>query len=290
MASPSPLREKAPGDVPYTKGCGKEENKEMNCFEQAGRVVIKVGTSTLTHPSGHINIRRLENLVKVLSDLKNSGKDVILVSSGAIGVGVGKLGLKARPADTPGKQAAAAVGQCELMYLYDKLFSEYNHTVAQVLLTRDIVELPQRKTHVVNTFNRLLEYGAIPIVNENDTVAVEEIEFGDNDTLSALVAQLVQADVLVLLSDIDGLYTANPRTEPDAKLITKVPSIEQVESAAEGAGSSLGTGGMITKINAAKIAVDSGIDMAIMNGNHPENLYRLFDGEEIGTHFIRKKE
>ncbi len=290
MASPSPLREKAPGDVPYTKGCGKEENKEMNCFEQAGRVVIKVGTSTLTHPSGHINIRRLENLVKVLSDLKNSGKDVILVSSGAIGVGVGKLGLKARPADTPGKQAAAAVGQCELMYLYDKLFSEYNHTVAQVLLTRDIVELPQRKTHVVNTFNRLLEYGAIPIVNENDTVAVEEIEFGDNDTLSALVAQLVQADVLVLLSDIDGLYTANPRTDPDAKLITKVPSIEQVESAAEGAGSSLGTGGMITKINAAKIAVDSGIDMAIMNGNHPENLYRLFDGEEIGTHFIRKKE
>lgn len=256
-------------------------------FGNARRVVVKVGTSTLAYPTGHINIRRLEALVKTLSDLKNAGKEVILVSSGAIGVGVGKLGLKERPSDTPSKQAAAAVGQCELMYLYDKLFAEYNHTVSQVLLTRDVVEEPKRKEHVVNTFHRLLEYGSIPIVNENDTVSVEEIEFGDNDTLSAMVAVLVEADVLVLMSDIDGLYTANPRNDSEARLIPVVEQIDEyILSIAGGAGTGLGTGGMITKIHAAQMACSAGITMAIINGEHPQNLYRLFDGGGIGTVFL----
>lgn len=258
----------------------------MKEFTEAKRIVVKVGTSTLAHATGRINIRRMEGLVKALADLQNGGRQVVLVSSGAIGVGVGKLGLPERPADMPSKQAAAAVGQCELMYLYDKLFSEYSHTVSQVLLTRDAVEDPVRREHVVNTFHRLLDYGCIPIVNENDTVSVEEIEFGDNDTLSALVAVLTQADALVLMSDIDGLYTANPREDPAAKLI---PVVEEIDDAllalAGGAGSGLGTGGMTTKLHAAQTALAAGIPMAIINGSRPENLYRLFDGEEIGTRF-----
>ena len=253
---------------------------------RANRVVVKVGTSTLTYENGRLNLRRIETLVRVLSDLKNSGREIILVTSGAIGVGTGQLGLKERPRDTAGKQAAAAVGQCELMYSYDKQFSTYGHVTAQVLLTRDVIEDGRRKEHVVNTLSRLLEYGAIPIVNENDTVAVEEIEFGDNDTLSALVAVLAEADALVMLTDIDGLYTADPRSHAGARLIPVAEAIDDtLRAAASGAGSSRGTGGMITKLNAAEIAVRAGIPTVIMNGANPRRLYDLFDGEPIGTLF-----
>ncbi len=255
-------------------------------FRQIKRLVVKVGSSTLTHENGMVNIRRIEHLVKVLSDIRNSGKEIVLVSSGAIAVGVGKLGLKEKPKDIPGKQACAAVGQCELMYLYDKLFGEYNHNVAQVLLTRDVVENSARKENVVNTFDKLLEMGIIPIVNENDTVSIEEIKFGDNDTLSAIVANLVNADGLLLLTDIEGLYTANPRENPDAVLIEQVEKIDDyILSVASGAGSSRGTGGMITKIHAAEIAVPNGVNMWIINGDNPDKMYRLLDGEKLGTYF-----
>ncbi len=261
----------------------------MNGFKDAKRVVVKIGTTTLTHGGGLINYRRIEKLVKTLADLKNSGKDIVLVSSGAVGVGIGELGLKSRPADVPTKQACAAIGQCELMYTYDKLFGEYNHSVAQILLTRDVVEQEERKQNVVNTFERLLEFGVIPIVNENDTVSTEELVFGDNDTLSAIVAKLINADVLVLLSDIDGLYTANPKEDSSAELISVVENIEEVRHLAGGSSSSFGTGGMVTKIHAADIACGSGIDMYIINGAEPALLYDLFDGESVGTHFIGGK-
>ena len=262
----------------------------MNEFTEAKRIVVKVGTSTLAHATGRINIRRMEGLVKALADLCNQGKQVVLVSGGPLGVGGGKLGLPGRPADMPSKQAAAAVGQCELMYLYDKLFSEYNHTVAQVLLTRDAVEDEARRGYVVGTFQRLLEYGCIPVVNENDTVAVEEIEFGDNDTLSALVAVLTGADALVLMSDIDGLFTADPREDPGARLIPVVEKLDKgVLALGGGAGSGLGTGGMVTKLRAAQTATAAGVHMAIINGNRPENLYKLFDGEQVGTRFLAER-
>lgn len=262
----------------------------MDCFKNAKRIVIKVGTSTLTHETGLVNIRRIESLVKVLSDIKNSGKDVILVSSGAIAVGMGKLGQRKKPDDTPSKQAVAAIGQCELMYMYDKLFSVYNHNVAQVLLTRDIIENDERKQNCVNAFKKLLEMNTIPVVNENDTVSVEEIEFGDNDTLSALVAELTEADALVIMSDIDGLYDADPREQPDAKLISRIDVIdEDVIKKAGGAGSARGTGGMLTKIHAAQTACAAGIDMVIINGKNPELLYKLFDGKDVGTHFVAQK-
>ena len=257
-----------------------------NAISQAHRIVVKVGTSTLTYENGRLNLRRIETLVRVLSDIKNSGREIILVTSGAIGVGTGQLGLTERPRDTAGKQAAAAVGQCELMYSYDKQFSTYGHVTAQVLLTRDVVEDGHRKDNVVNTISRLLEYGAVPIVNENDTVAVEEIEFGDNDTLSAIVAVLSHADALVMLTDIDGLYTADPRSHADARLIPVVAAIDDtLRGAASGAGSSRGTGGMITKLNAAEIATGAGIPTVIMNGANPRRLYDLFDGEPEGTLF-----
>lgn len=250
------------------------------------RIVVKVGTSTLTHSTGMLNIRRTERLIKILSDLKNSGKEIILVSSGAIGVGCGKLGLTTRPIDTPSKQAIAAIGQCELMYFYDRQFSKYNHTVAQVLMTKDIVENETRRINCHNTLTKLLNIGVVPIINENDTVAVEEIEFGDNDTLSALVAELVDADLLLILSDIDGLYDKDPHSDPDAKLIDVVDNIDdRITSLAKGAGSKHGTGGMITKINAAQIVSQSGIDMVIMNGRDPIRIYDLFDGKPVGTHF-----
>lgn len=259
----------------------------MDCFKDAKRVVVKVGTSTLTYDTGLINIRRMQQFIQVLSDLQNSGREIILVTSGAVGVGKGKLGLLSKPADMPTKQAAAAVGQSELMFLYDQHFGLYNHIVAQVLLTKDIVGDTERRQNVVNTFLRLIELGAIPIVNENDTVAFEEIEFGDNDTLSAIVAELVGADVLVILSDIDGLYTANPHTNPDAKLIPRVEKIdESIHQIASGTASNRGTGGMVTKIHAAEIATAAGIDMAIINGENPAILYQLFEGEDVGTHFV----
>jgi glutamate 5-kinase len=250
------------------------------------RVVVKVGTSTLAHTTGCINIRRVEKLCRVLSDLKNSGHEVILVSSGAIGMGVGKLSLKERPSDIPTKQAAAAVGQCELMYTYDKLFQEYNHTVAQILLTGSDFRHDDRYHNFQNTMRRLLELDVLPIINENDTIATEEIKVGDNDTLSAMVAVSVGAERLVLLSDIDGLYTADPRKDPEAKLIHRVPELtDDILALAGVSGSEQGTGGMITKLQAAKICMRSGCTMVIANGNNPENLYAILDGREIGTTF-----
>ncbi len=250
------------------------------------RIVVKIGTSTLTHPTGHMNIRRVEELCKVISDIKNAGNEVIVVSSGAIGMGIGKLGLLERPKDIPTKQAAAAVGQCELMYTYDKLFSEYNQTVAQLLITGADIENDVRHSNFSNTLNRLLNLGAIPIINENDTVATDEIVIGDNDTLAAIVAESIRADKLILLSDIDGLYTADPRTDPDAKLISHVSNIDEgILSLAGGAGCSLGTGGMVTKLQAAKICMKCGCDMIITNGNTPTNLYDIVDGKKIGTTF-----
>lgn len=253
------------------------------------RIVVKVGTSTLAHATGRLNIRRVEELCRVLSDLKNSGHEVILVSSGAIGMGVGKLSLKERPKDIPTKQAAAAVGQCELMYTYDKLFSEYSHTVAQLLLTGSDFRHDDRYHNFQNTMTRLLELDVLPIINENDTIATEEIKVGDNDTLSAMVAVSVGAERLVLLSDIDGLYTADPRKNPDAKLIPVVEKItDEVLALAGGEGSSLGTGGMRTKLHAAELCTEAGCEMVIMNGENPNLLYDLFEGKQVGTRFLPK--
>ena len=255
------------------------------------RIVVKVGTSTLAHAAGLLNIRRVEGLVKVLSDLKNEGHQLVLVSSGAIGMGVGKLNLPGRPADMPTKQAAAAVGQCELMYTYDKLFTQYNHTVAQILLTGQDVEDPERRQNFENTMERLLELGALPIINENDTVATAEIKVGDNDTLGAIVACAVRADLLVLLSDIEGLYTADPRKDPGATLIPVVEAVTpEIESLAGGVGSGLATGGMATKLRAAKMVNEMGCDMIITNGERPKVLYDIMDGKKVGTRFLGKTE
>ena len=253
------------------------------------RIVIKVGTSTLAHATGRLNIRRVELLCKVMSDLKNAGHEVILVSSGAIGMGVGKLSLAARPTDMATKQAAAAVGQCELMYTYDKLFSEYHHTVAQILLTGADLRDNERRENFHRTLFRLLELGALPIINENDTVATDEISIGDNDSLGAIVAVNADADLLILLSDIDGLYDADPHKHADARLIPVVETItDDILALAGGAGSGLGTGGMATKLHAAQLTVEAGIDMVIANGADPEILYRITDGEPVGTRFVGK--
>lgn len=253
------------------------------------RIVVKVGTSTLAHAGGRLNIRCVETLCKVLSDLKNDGNEVILVSSGAIGMGVGKLNLRERPTDMPTKQAAAAVGQCELMYTYDKLFSEYNHTVAQLLMTGSDFENEERHINFKNTMDKLLEFKALPIINENDTVATEEIKVGDNDTLSAMVAININADLLILLSDIDGLFTADPHSDPTAKLISVVSEInDDILALGGGEGSSLGTGGMRTKLNAAQICTENNCDMIIANGEDPDILYDIVEGKAVGTRFIRR--
>ena len=253
------------------------------------RIVVKIGTSTLAHATGHLNIRLVEELCRVISDIKNAGHEVIVVSSGAIGMGVGKLGLRERPKDIPSKQAAAAVGQCELMYTYDKLFGEYHHTVAHLLITGDDVANEKRHQNFSNTINRLLELGALPIINENDTVATEEIVIGDNDTLAAIVAKSIQADTLVLLSDIDGLYTADPHTHPEATLISRVTQIsDEILALAGVSGSNLGTGGMVTKLQAAKICLSCGCDMIITNGKRPSVLYDIVDGKSVGTTFSEK--
>ena len=253
------------------------------------RIVVKLGTSTLAHATGHLNIRRVEEICKVISDIKNAGDEVIMVSSGAIGMGVGKLSLKSKPTDIPTKQAAAAVGQCELMYTYDKLFSEYNHTVAQLLMTGADLKNEERHQNFSNTINRLLELGAIPIINENDTVATEEIVIGDNDTLAAIVAESIKADVLVLFSDIDGLYTADPHKCEDAKLISEVNVIDDsIMALAGGKGTALGTGGMVTKLEAAKICMACGCDMIITNGANPTSLYDVVEGKTVGTKFSGK--
>lgn len=257
------------------------------------RIVIKVGTSTLTYENGKVNLRRVEKLCKVLSDLRNRGEEVILVSSGAIGIGVGKLSLKERPQTTREKQAVAAVGQCELMFMYDKIFSEYNNTVAQVLLTKYAVDAEHKKQNVENTFDTLLSMGIIPIVNENDTVSIDELSgenIGDNDMLSAIVATLVKADTLLILTDCDGLYSDNPSINKDAKKIDVVEKItDDIRSMASGSVSNRGTGGMATKINAAVLATESGIDCIVANGSDPEIIYDIIDsGKNIGTLFKKR--
>ena len=259
------------------------------------RIVVKVDTSTLAHATGRLNIRHVEELVKVLSDLKNAGHEMILVSSGAIGMGVGKLNLPGKPADMPTKQAAAAVGQCELMYTYDKLFAQYNHTVAQLLLTAEDVNYPTRRQNFVNAVSRLLELNALPVVNENDAVATDEVgvstTIGENDTLSAIVAQCVGADLLILLSDINGLYTSDPRKDPNAALIPEVREITPELTALAGSpGSALGTGGMATKLKAAELVMACGCDMVIANGQNPELLYDIAAGKHTGTRFIGRRE
>lgn len=251
------------------------------------RIVIKVGTSTLTHATGNLNIRHVEELCKVISDLKNAGHEVILVSSGAIGMGVGKLGLSERPKDMPTKQAAAAVGQCELMYVYDKQFSEYGHNIAQILLTGDDIENEERNKNFSNTLNRLIELGVLPIINENDTVSTAEIAVGDNDTLAAIVAMEARADLLMLLSDIEGLYTADPHKDLSAKLISEVREMtDEIRALGGGAGSSLGTGGMFTKLRAASMCMERGIDMVIIRGDRPALLYDVVEGHSVGTRFF----
>lgn len=254
------------------------------------KIVIKIGTSTLTYQNGCVNIRRIEEFCKIVSDVINSGNEVILVSSGAIGMGVGKLGLRERPSDIAGKQAAAAVGQCELMYIYDKEFASHNRTVAQILLTAPDLKSEDRHKKFEDTLERLLELGVLPIINENDTIATEEIEFGDNDTLSALVAESIHADMLILLSDIDGLYSSDPHKDKNATLIPVVKEITpEIEALGGAAGSLLGTGGMQTKLRAAKIATEAGCDMIITNGAYPELLYKILDGDSVGTKFYAKK-
>ncbi|MGM9636972.1 MAG: glutamate 5-kinase [Eubacteriales bacterium] len=254
------------------------------------RIVIKIGTSTLTHPSGNLNIRRMESFCKTLSDLKNAGHEIVLVSSGAIGMGMGKLGLRKRPSDMPGKQAAAAVGQCELMYAYDRMFSEYHHTTAQLLITGEDIRTESRRLNFENTVERLLSLSALPIINENDTVATEEISVGDNDSLAAIVACTVRADLLILLSDIDGLYTADPGKDPHATLIPRVESVTPELFALAGAsGSQMGTGGMTTKLHAAATVTDAGIPMVIANGRDPDVLYDILENKPVGTYFVGHK-
>ena len=254
------------------------------------RTVVKVGTSTLTYENGKINYRRIESLCKVIADLQNMGEQIMLVSSGAIGVGMGKAGLRTRPSETKKKQALAAIGQCELMFMYDKLFGEYNHSVAQILLTRYAVETEQKRQNVINTIDEILNMNIIPVINENDTVAIDELEgnnFGDNDMLSAIVAGLVGADRLIILTDIDGLYDSNPRTNPNAVKIDVVENIDdEILSMAAGTGSNRGTGGMITKLQAADYATKRGVEVYVINGSNPKNLYKIFDGNNIGTRFL----
>ena len=253
------------------------------------RIVVKVGTSTITYSTCQLNIRKVESFCKVLSDIKNAGHEVVLVSSGAIAMGVGKLRLSKRPDDIPTKQAAASVGQCELMYTYDELFTKHNHTVGQILLTSSDIDHEDRRQNFVNTLSRLLELGVIPIINENDTITTDEIVIGDNDTLASIVAVNVKADLLILLSDIDGLYDGDPHKDKNAKLISEVRVLnDEVMSLGGNSVSGLGTGGMATKLHAAKICTESGIDMVIANGDNPENLYDVVNGKKIGTRFFAK--
>lgn len=267
--------------------------KVRNCLSDAKRIVIKVGTSTLTYDNGNVNFSRIDKLARVLSDLANQGKEVILVTSGAIGVGVGRLKLKEKPGTIREKQAAAAVGQCELMHIYSKFFSEYGRIVGQILLTRDIIVNDYGRENVINTFETLLQNGIIPIVNENDSVSVEEIKvgqmdtFGENDTLSAIVSKLVKADLLIILSDIDGFYDSDPRKNLCSKMISVIDEITpEIEKCAEGAGSKRGTGGMVTKLTAAKIATSSGVNMVLANGSNPEIIIDVINGKDVGTLFL----
>ena len=280
----------------FILGLNSGRKRLLMTEEQSLRMVVKVGTSTLTRDNGSMNLRAIDRLAMVLADLHGQGHQVILVSSGAIGVGVGKLGLGQRPRALRMKQAVAAVGQCELMHIYDKFFGEYGATVAQILLTDEDVDDPRRAEHLENTFEALLELGCIPVVNENDSVSSAEIEtgrakvLGDNDTLSAIVARLCRADLLVLLSDIDGLYDKDPHRDPDAKLVSLVTEVtDELRAAAGGAGTARGTGGMQTKLDAAQLATSAGVDMVIANGTRPEKLYDIAMGADVGTRFQAKK-
>ena len=262
----------------------------MKKISERKRIVVKVGTSTLTHKTGRLNIRRVEQLVKTLADLYNAGHEVILVSSGAIGLGMGKLGLRERPKDTKGKQACAAVGQCELMYMYDNLFSNYSITVAQLLLTKYIL-LEDRRTNVENSLETLLSMGVIPVVNENDTVAIDELELevGENDSLAAIIATIAKADLFIMMSDIDGLFDKDPNSSDDAQMIPVVQEItDEIRGVAGGVTTNVGTGGMRTKIRAVEIAFEAGIDVVLMNGKTPKKLYDLFEDKPVGTLFTKK--
>ena len=265
-------------------------------LKHAKRIVIKVGTSTLTYETGKINFSRIDRLARIISDLSNQGKEVILVTSGAIGVGVDKLKLHERPKTIREKQAVAAVGQCELMHMYSKFFSEYGHIVAQILLSRDVVSDESCRKNVINTFETLLEKEIVPIVNENDSVSVVELKvgqkdtFSENDTLSAIVSKLVKADLLIILSDIDGFYDSDPRKNPNSKMLSIISEITpEIEQCADGAGTKRGTGGMITKLTAAKIATTAGVDMVLTNGSRPEIIMDIIEGEDIGTLFVGSK-
>ena len=261
----------------------------MGLFQNCKRIVIKVGSSTLTHATRQLDLRRIENLAKTLSDLKNTGKEVILVSSGAVSAGIAKSGLGHRPVSLEEKQAMASIGQSELMKIYDRFFSDWGHKVAQILMTRDVVDNPVRRSAAENTFNTLLKMGCIPIVNENDAVSTDELtKFGGNDILSAHVANLCRADILINLSDIDGLYDSDPRKNANARFIERVDDIDKILDCAGGAGTDRGTGGMEAKLTAAKMVTENGIPMFIMNGKAPEILYRLLDGEHVGTYFTAK--
>ena len=262
----------------------------MKEMKDINRIVVKVGSSTLTHPQGGLNFDKIDRLTMVLSDMKNSGKQVILVTSGAVSAGVSKLGMHRRPNCMKEKQAAASVGQSELMFIYDKFFSQYGQTIAQLLLTKTVLSQDDLRFNATNTLETLLDYGVIPIVNENDSVATDEIAYGDNDTLSAITAHLVKADLLVLLSDIDGLYNDNPNTNPDAKLIPIVHQLnDDIVKMAKGAGSEHGTGGMVTKIHAAQLCQEHRIPMIIANGKDPKILYNILNNEYRGTLFDVKE-
>ncbi len=255
-------------------------------LKNAKRIVIKVGTSSLTYSTGRIHLRKIDLLTRTLADLCHEGREIVLVSSGAVGVGMGKLGFAEKPKTTREKQATSAIGQSELMSIYGKLFGEYGCDVAQVLLTKDVIESEQRRINATTTFNTLLEWGVIPIVNENDAISSEEIEFGDNDTLSAMVAKLIHADLLIILSDIDGLYSADPRINSDAKLIGEVDEVtDELFCIAGNSGSNRGTGGMNTKLIAAKSVMEAGINMVIANGEQPSVIYDILDGKQVGTLF-----
>lgn len=265
--------------------------KNREIFKHKQRIVVKIGTSSLSYPNGRMNFHSIEKLAYVLSAVRRRGIKVLLVTSGAIGVGAGRLGLTEKPNKLSAKQALAAVGQAELMKIYQKFFEEYNQIVAQVLLTKDVVNIVSRNLHAKSTLNKLLDMGIIPIINENDTIATYEIEIGDNDSLSAIVASLAEADLLIMLSDIDGLYSADPRTEQTAEIIHSVKEITpELEQLATDSGSSFSTGGMVTKIAAAKICQQDGIDCVITNGSDPGIIFELLEGKEIGTHFVAKKE
>lgn len=269
-------------------------NQCRSGLKDAQRIVVKVGTSTLTHDNGKMNFGRMDRLAMVLTELMNEDREVILVSSGAIGVGMGKFSFKKRPAGMGMKQALAAIGQCELMNIYSRLFATYNQTVAQMLLTKHDINDDIKKINVMNTFKSLLDLGVIPIVNENDSVSVDEIKsllmFGDNDTLSAVVSKLVGADLLIILSDIEGLYDSNPKEHKECKLISVVDKIdESIRKCAGSSGTKRGTGGMITKLDAAEIATGAGVDMIIANGSDPMIIMDIIRGEERGTLFLGKR-